>query len=262
MIIGIIPARYASTRFPGKPLIDIQGKSMIQRVFEQASQAKCLSEVIVATDDERILNHVQSFGGKAVMTHPDHPSGTDRCWEAYQFTVQNLQFKSSETTVNSKPETANHYIINIQGDEPFVAPEQIDELGAVLDGTVELASQMIPVSDHEILFDVGEAKVIVNQDFEAIYFSRQVLPFLKGVDPKEWHKHHTYYRQVGMYAYRSDILKKITQLPVSDLEKAESLEQLRWLQNGYKIKMGLTSYESHCIDTPEDVEKVLRMMNL
>lgn len=259
MIIGIIPARYASTRFPGKPLIDIQGKSMIQRVYEQASQAKCLSDVIVATDDERILEHVQSFGGKAVMTHPDHPSGTDRCWEAYQFTVHGLQFKSSNSTVNFKPE--NHYVINIQGDEPFVAPEQIDELGAVLDGSVELASQMIPVSDYEVLFDVGEAKVIINQYFEAIYFSRQVLPFLKGVNPKEWHKHHTYYRQVGMYAYRSDILEKITQLPVSDLEKAESLEQLRWLQHGHKIKMGLTSYESHCIDTPEDVEKVLRMMN-
>lgn len=261
MIIGIIPARYASTRFPGKPLIDIQGKSMIQRVYEQASQAKCLSDIIVATDDERILNHVQSFGGKAVMTHPDHPSGTDRCWEAYQFAVHGLQFKSSETTVNSKPETGNHYVINIQGDEPFVAPEQIDELGAVLDGRVELASQMIPVRDHEVLFDTGEAKVIVNQEFEAIYFSRQVLPFLKGVDPKDWHKHHTYYRQVGMYAYRSDILEKITQLPVSDLEKAESLEQLRWIQNGYKIKMGLTAYESHCIDTPEDVEKVLRLLN-
>ena len=261
MIIGIIPARYASTRFPGKPLIDIQGKSMIQRVYEQASQAKCLSEVIVATDDERILKHVQSFGGKAVMTHPDHPSGTDRCWEAYCLGVRSQESGVRETASHSSLLASHSYVINIQGDEPFVAPEQIDELGAVLDGTVELASQMIPVSDHEVLFDIGEAKVIVNQDFEAIYFSRQVLPFLKGVDPKEWHKHHIYYRQVGMYAYRSDILEKITQLSVSDLEKAESLEQLRWLQNGYKIKMVLTSYESHCIDTPEDVEKVLRMMN-
>ncbi|WP_428658060.1 3-deoxy-manno-octulosonate cytidylyltransferase [Runella sp.] len=261
MIIGIIPARYASTRFPGKPLIDIEGKSMIQRVYEQASKAKCLSEVIVATDDERILEHVHSFGGKAVMTHPDHPSGTDRCWEAYlsvRGKGQKAKGNSSLSHVTMPPD----YIINIQGDEPFVASEQIDELGAVLDGNVELASQMIPVSDHEVLFDMGEAKVIVNQAFEAIYFSRQVLPFLKGVDPKEWHKHHTYYRQVGMYAYRSDILEKITQLPVSDLEKAESLEQLRWLQNGYKIKMALTSYESHCIDTPEDVEKVLRLMKM
>ena len=248
MIIGIIPARYGSTRYPGKPLIDIQGKTMIQRVYEQATKAKCLSEVIVATDDVRILEHVESFGGKAIMTHPDHPSGTDRCWEA----IQAVSTHGKEGL----------YVINIQGDEPFVAPEQIDELGAVLDGNVELASQMIPVSDHELLFDMGEAKVIVNQEFEAIYFSRQVIPFLKGIDPQEWHKYHTYYRQVGMYAYRADILEKITQLPVSDLEKAESLEQLRWLQNGYKIKMVLTSYESHCIDTPEDVEKVLRMMHL
>ncbi|AEI50042.1 3-deoxy-manno-octulosonate cytidylyltransferase [Runella slithyformis] len=261
MIIGIIPARYASTRFPGKPLIDIQGKSMIRRVYEQASQAKCLSEVIVATDDERILNHVQSFGGKAVMTHPDHPSGTDRCWEAYCLGVRSQEPEAKGTSSYSSLLTSHSYVINIQGDEPFVAPEQIDELGAVLDGSVELASQMIPVSDHDVLFDVGEAKVIVNQSFEAIYFSRQVLPFLKGIDPKEWHNHHTYYRQVGMYAYRSDILEKITQLPVSDLEKAESLEQLRWIQNGYRIKMGLTAYESHCIDTPEDVEKVLRLMN-
>lgn len=270
MIIGIIPARYASTRFPGKPLIDIEGKSMIQRVYEQASKAKCLADVIVATDDERILEHVQSFGGKAVMTHPDHPSGTDRCWEAYQKTVPHPgpRFTKGEGAEFPSPYQGEglgmrlNYIINIQGDEPFVASEQIDELGAVLDGSVELASQMIPVSDHEVLFDMGEAKVIVNQAFEAIYFSRQVLPFLKGIDPKEWHKHHTYYRQVGMYAYRSDILEKITQLPVSDLEKAESLEQLRWLQNGYKIKMALTSYESHCIDTPEDVEKVLRLMKM
>lgn len=261
MIIGIIPARYGSTRYPGKPLIDIQGKTMIQRVYEQATKATCLSEVIVATDDVRILEHVESFGGKAVMTHPDHPSGTDRCWEAYQLTVAGLQFKSSESTRNAKPETANHYIINIQGDEPFVAPEQIDELGAMLDGSVELASQMIPVTDAELLFDIGEAKVVINEQFEAIYFSRQVIPYLKGVDPQEWHKHYTYYRQVGMYAYRADILEKITRLPVSPLEKAESLEQLRWLQNGFKIKMGLTAYESHCIDTPEDVEKVLKILH-
>jgi len=246
-IIGIIPARYASTRFPGKPLIDIEGKSMIQRVYEQAKKAKCLSDVIVATDDVRILEHVKAFGGKAVMTQPNHPSGTDRCWEASPLRLPPLGARGL-------------YIINIQGDEPFVAPEQIEELGAILDGNVEIASQMIPVSGSEILFDEGEAKVIVNQDFEAIYFSRQVVPFLKGIDKKDWHKYHMYYRQVGMYAYRADILEKITMLPVSDLEKAESLEQLRWLQHGYKIKMTLTQYESHCIDTPEDVEKVLKLM--
>ncbi len=255
MIIGIIPARYGSTRYPGKPLIDIQEKTMIQRVYEQASKAKCLSEVIVATDDVRILEHVESFGGKAVMTHPNHPSGTDRCWEVIQ-----AHWGPMEEIFVPPLAPNGLYVINIQGDEPFVAPEQIDELGAMLDGSVELASQMIPVTDAELLFDIGEAKVIINEQFEAIYFSRQVIPYLKGVDPQEWHKHHTYYRQVGMYAYRADILEKITRLPVSPLEKAESLEQLRWLQNGFKIKMGLTTYESHCIDTPEDVEKILHFI--
>ena len=247
MIIGIIPARYASTRFPGKPLIDIEGKTMIQRVHERAAQAQCLDQIIVATDDARIFDHVQAFGGEAVMTNPNHPSGTDRCWEVYQ---------------KIERQVSNYdYIINIQGDEPFLAPQQIDELGAVLDGNVEIASQLISVSDHAILFDEGEAKVIVNEQFEAIYFSRQVLPFLKGVAKEDWHKHHVYYRQVGMYAYRADILEKITRLAVSPLEKAESLEQLRWLQNGFRIKMTQTTYESHCIDTPEDVEKVLKMLN-
>ena len=250
MIIGIIPARYASTRFPGKPLVDIQGKSMIQRVYEQASLAKCLSRVVVATEDQRIIDHVGSFGGEAVMTGTEHFSGTDRCWEAYR------SVKGTDST-----ESLQDYVINIQGDEPFLVAEQIDELGAILDGKVEIASQIIPCSDPEILFDEREAKVILNTHQEAIYFSRHVLPYFKGVPPEEWPKHHTYYRQVGMYAYRSDILGKITQLPVSDLEIAESLEQLRWLQNGYKIKMVLTSYESHCIDTPEDVEKVLRMIS-
>jgi len=248
MIIGIIPARYASTRFIGKPLVDIQGKSMIRRVYEQAAQAKCLDQIRVATDDVRIFDHVQAFGGQAVMTHPNHPSGTDRCWEAFY----NDKFGSS----------SHDYIINIQGDEPFLAPQQIDELGAILDGSVEIASQMVSVSNHQILFDEGEAKVIVNQHLEAIYFSRQVLPFLKGFIKEEWHKHHTYYRQVGMYAYRADVLEKITRLAVSPLEKAESLEQLRWLQNGFKIKMTLTQHESHCIDTPEDIEKVLKIMKM
>jgi 3-deoxy-manno-octulosonate cytidylyltransferase (CMP-KDO synthetase) len=259
MILGIIPARYGSTRFPGKPLIDIKGKSMIQRVYEQATQARCLSKVIVATDDERIFQHVQAFGGEAVMTHPDHPSGTDRCWEAYlEFKVEGLEFTvGSNVTVNPQPLTSNHYIINIQGDEPFVAPQQIDELGAILDGSVEIASQMIPVSSAEALWDIGEAKVIVNQDFEAIYFSRSVIPYLKGFPQDQWHLRHTYYRQVGMYAYRADILEKLTQLPVSDLEKAESLEQLRWLQHGFKIKMALTQYESHCVDTLEDLNRIL-----
>lgn len=243
MIVGIIPARYASTRFPGKPLIEINGKSMLQRVYEQAAKSKSLSKVVVATDDERIIHHVKNFGGEAVMTAAHHPSGTDRCWDALQQLEENFQ-----------------YVINIQGDEPFIEPEQIDELANELkDGTIELATQMIAVDNHEILFDRGEVKIVLNTNNEALYFSRMVIPFIKGVDEKEWHQHHTYYRHVGMYAYRKDVLEKITKLPVSSLEKAESLEQLRWIENGFKIKCVTTKYESHCIDTPEDLEKVLHL---
>ncbi len=244
MIAGIIPVRYASTRFPGKPMIEIQGKSMIQRVYEQAMQSNVLDKLVVATDDERILQHVQSFGGNAVMTATDHASGTDRCWDALQ------QIGAGYT-----------YVINIQGDEPFIDPRQIDELGAVLqDGTAELATQMIAVNNYEELFDRGEVKIVLNDKMEALYFSRMVIPFIKGVDEKEWHNHFTYHRHVGMYAYRRDILEQICGMPVSSLEQAESLEQLRWVQAGYKIKCVTTEFESHCIDTPEDVEKVLRRM--
>lgn len=245
MILGVIPARYASTRFPGKPLIDIQGKSMIQRVYEQAKKAHKLHDVVVATDDDRILNHVQSFGGKAVMTLPNHPSGTDRCYEVLE-----------------KTGTDYNYVINIQGDEPFIDPSQIDLLAQVCDGKTELATLMIPVDSYEVLFDTGEVKITLNNQQEALYFSREVIPHIKGVDKKEWHKHFQYYRHVGMYAYRADILKQITTLVPSALEKAESLEQLRWLENGFKIKLAVTDFDSHCIDTPEDVEKVLRLMKL
>jgi 3-deoxy-manno-octulosonate cytidylyltransferase (CMP-KDO synthetase) len=245
MITGIIPARYASTRFPGKPLIDIQGKSMLQRVYEQATKSKLLNYVAVATDDERIAAHVQNFGGNVVMTANHHPSGTDRCWDALQQLNGNF-----------------NYVINIQGDEPFIEPAQIDELAAILqDGSTELATQMIAVDNHTILFDKGEVKIVLNSNNEALYFSRMVIPFLKGVEEMEWHKHHTYYRHVGMYAYRKDVLEKITKLPVSTLETAESLEQLRWVQNGFKVKCVTTQFESHCIDTPEDVEKVLILMD-
>lgn len=245
MIVGIIPARYASTRYPGKPLIDIQGKSMIQRVYEQASKSKSLDRVVVATDDEGIHKHVAGFGGEVVMTAEDHPSGTDRCKEALGKIGGGFQ-----------------YVINIQGDEPFIDPSQIDTLAAVLaDGTTELATLIIPVKDHELLFDKGEVKVVLNSNMEALYFSRMVIPYIKGVEEKEWHNHHKYYRHVGMYAYRADILEKVSKLSVSSLEQAESLEQLRWLEHGFKIKCALTDFESHCIDTPEDVEKVLRLMH-
>lgn len=244
MIVGIIPARYASTRFPGKPLADILGKSMIQRVYEQASQSTSLAKVVVATDDQRIFDHVQSFGGVAVMTGEQHPSGTDRCWDALQQLQE--QYK---------------YVINIQGDEPFIAPSQIDQLASVLqDGTTELATLMIPVKDHQSLFDMGEVKIVLNDKMEALYFSRMVIPYIKGIDQQQWHTHHQYYRHVGMYAYRTDILKQITTLGVSSLEKAESLEQLRWLENGFKIKCAVTDVENHCVDTPEDLEKAIKLL--
>jgi 3-deoxy-manno-octulosonate cytidylyltransferase (CMP-KDO synthetase) len=244
MIAGIIPARFASTRFPGKALVDINGKSMIQRVYEQAAKSPALSTLVVATDDEKIYNHVQSFGGKVVMTAADHPSGTDRCYEALKQLQGNYQ-----------------YVINIQGDEPFIDPEQINELAAVLqDGKTEIATQMIKAGNSEELFDKGEVKIVLNTNNEALYFSRMVIPFIKGVEEKDWHLHHAYYRHVGMYAYRSDVLEAITKLPVSSLEKAESLEQLRWVENGYKIKCVVTKYESHCIDTPEDLTRILAKM--
>lgn len=244
-VLGIIPARYASTRFPGKPLIDILGKSMIQRVYEQAKKTSSLTEVIVATDDERIYKHVESFGGKVVYTKEDHPSGTDRCFEAF---------------LNSKGNF--DYVINIQGDEPFIDPTQIDTLAKVCDGNTELATLMIPVDSHEVLFDMGEVKITLNTNMEALYFSRMVIPYIKGKPQEEWHKHHSYYRHVGMYAYRKDILEKVTQLKPSSLEIAESLEQLRWLENGFKVKCAITQFDSHCVDTPEDIEKVIRLMNI
>jgi 3-deoxy-manno-octulosonate cytidylyltransferase (CMP-KDO synthetase) len=243
MILGIIPARYASTRFPGKPLIDIRGKSMIRRVYEQSLAASKLSKVIVATDDERIFKHVKDFGGEVVMTNSDHPSGTDRCQEAFLKTAGEFS-----------------YVVNIQGDEPFIDPSQIDLLAGLLDGNVELATLMIPVDSEEVLFDMGEVKVVFNSDMEALYFSRTPIPFIKGHPLSTWHKQHSFYRHAGLYAYRKDILGRITSLSPSPLENAESLEQLRWLENGFKIKLAITSFESHCIDSPEDVEKALRLM--
>jgi 3-deoxy-manno-octulosonate cytidylyltransferase (CMP-KDO synthetase) len=244
MILGVIPARYASSRFPGKPLIDIDGMSMIQRVYMQAKKSSSLDEVIVATDDERIKNHVESFGGIAYMTKEEHPSGTDRCYEVLQKTGINYS-----------------HVINIQGDEPFIDPGQIDLLANLLqDKTTELATLVLPVDSHELLFSEGEVKVTVNSKMEALFFSRMVIPYIKGVDKKEWHKHFNFFRHVGLYAYRSDVLKKITQLKPSSLEIAESLEQLRWLENGFKIKVAVTDHDSFGVDTPEDIDRILKMM--
>lgn len=244
-IIGIIPARYASSRFPGKPLVEINGKSMLERVYTQAKKSNLLTEIIIATDDKRIEDHAHSFGAKVIFTKEDHPSGTDRCFEAY--------------TLNGKK---YDYVLNIQGDEPFLDPEQINSLADACKPGVEIATQMIKCTNHEVLFDKGEVKIILNSKKEALYFSRNVIPFIKNKEEKEWHLNYNYFRHVGMYAYRTDILEKITELSPSELEKAESLEQLRWLENGFKIKCIETSFDSHCIDTPEDINKVLKLMGL
>jgi 3-deoxy-manno-octulosonate cytidylyltransferase (CMP-KDO synthetase) len=244
-IIGIIPARFASTRFPGKPLAQIKGKSMLQRVYEQTARSGLLNEVIIATDDDRIKEHASGFGAAVVMTRPEHPSGTDRCFEAYR-----------------QHGKKHDYVINVQGDEPFLDPKQIDSLAEVCDGKTEIATQMIKCTSYEVLFDTGEVKIVLGPNQEALYFSRSVIPFIKNREEKEWHRYFDYYRHVGMYAYRADILEKITQLAPSALEKAESLEQLRWLENGYKIKCTETEFDSHCIDTPEDIEKVIKLMNI
>lgn len=243
-VIGIIPARYASSRFPGKPLVKIEGKTMLARVVEQAAKAKRLSDLLVATDDERIMAHAVEIGVKAVYTNAAHPSGTDRCFEAFVKSGQKAQ-----------------YVLNIQGDEPFLNPAQIDELAAECNGDTQIATQMIRCNDHDVLFDEGEVKIVLNARNEAIYFSRSVIPAIKNKAKGEWHQHFNYFRHVGMYAYRADVLADICKLQPSKLETAESLEQLRWLENGFTIKCVETQYDSHCVDTPEDIEKVLRIMN-
>lgn len=240
--IAIIPARYASTRFPGKPLANMGGKPMIQRVYEQVKKA--VDDVWVATDDTRIFETVESFGGKAVMTSPDHKSGTDRIQEAY-----------------TKIGGGFDVVINVQGDEPFIQPGQIEALKNCFDSKeVELATLVKPFKKEDgfdVLFNPNSPKVVINKMNEAIYFSRSIVPYIRDVHHTEWLDKHTFYKHIGMYAYRSDILNEITKLPQSSLEKAESLEQLRWIENGYRIRVGYTDVETIGIDTLEDMEKAL-----
>jgi 3-deoxy-manno-octulosonate cytidylyltransferase (CMP-KDO synthetase) len=242
-ILGIIPSRYASTRFPGKSLADIAGKSMVQRVMEQVLKSTLITDVIVATDDQRIYEHVNDFGGKACMTKANHESGTDRCFEVLQ--AQDDQYD---------------YVINIQGDEPFIQPEQIDLLASLLDEEVQLATLIKPIEQYDQIFDPNVVKAVKNTKDEAIYFSRNSIPFQRNESESDWLKNHTYYKHIGIYAYRTDILEQITQLPISPLEKVESLEQLRWIENGYKIKTAITHHESIGIDTPDDLRKALEHM--
>ncbi len=260
VFIGIIPARYASTRFPGKPLADMAGKPMIQRVYEQVS--KELETVFVATDDTRIFDTVKAFGGNVVITGEHHKSGTDRCYEAFQSIINHeleMIDKSQFLIPNSQ-----FVIINIQGDEPFIQPEQIATLKACFaDSDTQIASLAKPFTEAdgiETLQNPNSPKVILNNNNEAMYFSRSVIPFLRGEEQGDWLAKHTYYKHIGLYGYRSDILKEITALPQSSLEIAESLEQLRWLQNGYRIKMGITTHETIGIDTPEDMARAIEFL--
>jgi len=238
-ILGIIPARYASSRFPGKPLVDIAGKSMIQRVYEQAKKCEHLAEVIVATDDDRIYDHVLAFGGVAVMTSSAHQSGTDRCAEV---ALAHPQYD---------------VIINVQGDEPYIDPEQISKLASCFNSPdAQIATLIKHIKTPEELYNTNSPKVVVNKLGEAIYFSRSALPHIRGEEPQNWLEFYPYFKHIGIYGYRADILQQITKLPISALEKAESLEQLRWIENGYRIKVAETELETHAIDTPEDLLKL------
>lgn len=242
--IGIIPARYASTRFPGKPLIDIGGKSMIQRVYEQAKKAKRLTDVVVATDDVRIEAHVKAFGGNVVMTSETHQSGTDRCFEA-------LQKYGSGVDV----------VINIQGDEPFIQPEQIDLLASCFDtNEVGLATLVKKITTYDELFNVNTPKVLLDKNQNAIYFSRQTIPHVRGKETTQWIDYQVFFKHIGIYGYTSQALAEITQLKTSNLELAEGLEQLRWVENGYKIRTKQTDIENVAIDTPEDLKKLTNFL--
>ena len=238
--IAIIPARYASTRFPGKPLALLGGKPVIQRVYERVTSV--IPNAVVATDDQRIFAAVESFGGKVVMTSENHKSGTDRCWEAYQ-----------------KQGEEYDVVINVQGDEPFIAESQLRAIMACFeDEATDIATLVKPFVEEDglaALKNPKSPKVVLDNASRAIYFSRSVIPYLRGVAEEEWLAKHTFYKHIGMYAFRRKALSEVTSLPQSTLELAESLEQLRWLENGYKIGVGITNVETVGIDTPEDLER-------
>lgn len=238
---GIIPARYQSTRLPGKPLALIGGVTMIERVYKQCIQSKVLSKVVVATDDERIANAVVGFGGNVVMTDMNHPSGTDRCFEA-----------ASALDIKDK---ANAVIINIQGDEPFINPAQIDLLSTCFtSGATDIATLVKRITKDEDLDSVTTAKVVLDDLGRAMYFSRSTIPFLRNVERANWLSEHIFYKHIGIYAYKYEVLKQIVGLKQGKLELAESLEQLRWLEYGFNISTQITDYDSFAIDTPEDLK--------
>ena len=235
--MAIIPARYASTRFPGKPLAVLGGKTVIQRVYEQVSNV--LSEVYVATDDQRIYDCVEGFGGKAVMTREDHKSGTDRIEEAVE-----------------KIGTDADVIINVQGDEPFIQPSQVETLMHLFDASETQIGTLGKLFERmEAVENPNSPKIVTDNRGFALYFSRSVIPYIRGKERNDWFGQYPFLKHLGIYAYRREVLAEVTRLPQSSLEKAESLEQLRWLQNGYRIRVGLTDVETIGIDTPEDLQR-------
>lgn len=239
-ILGVIPARFASTRLPGKPLVDIAGRSMVMRVVDQALRSRALADVVVATDDIRVLEHVERHGGRAVMTAVEHPSGTDRCSEA--LLVMGVDRYDA--------------VVNIQGDEPFIAPQQIDELCAALEqapGGIATLAQV--VTDDRDLDDAGEVLITTTVDLDALYFSRAAIPYLHSQGDGPRHSRFRYLKHVGLYAFRSRVLLELVKLTPSPLELAESLEQLRWLEHGHRVRIGLTDHPSFCVDTPADLEE-------
>ncbi|MCK9618425.1 MAG: 3-deoxy-manno-octulosonate cytidylyltransferase [Lentimicrobiaceae bacterium] len=244
-ILGIIPSRYASTRFPGKPLTVINGKTMIQRVYEQAAKASLLDNVVVATDDSRIAEEVKRFGGKVVMTSSSHRTGTDRCAETAEILMR-------DSGVNYDA------IINIQGDEPFIDPGQINQVAMCFNNEdVQIATLALRLTSSEALFAPSIIKIVANNNNKALYFSRSPIPYLRGKDEQDWINYHTYYKHIGIYGYRTHVLQRISTLEQpSSLETAESLEQLRWMQNGIPIHVEFTEHESVSIDTPDDLLKL------
>ncbi len=238
-VLAIIPARYASTRFPGKPLVDLGGKTMIQRTYEQVCRAGNWKEVVIATDDERIQLVAEKFGAKVVMTSSSHLTGTDRCAEV----LEKLGLEVD-------------YVVNIQGDEPFIDPIQIQSLISGFEQKPELVTLIKRISDLGTLFNPNSPKVIIDEKMKAIYFSRQTLPYLRGIPQDEWLMKGVFYKHIGLYAYRSDVLPSLAKLKPTPLELAESLEQLRWIENGYQILTVETEIETLGIDTPEDLERI------
>jgi 3-deoxy-manno-octulosonate cytidylyltransferase (CMP-KDO synthetase) len=241
-VAAIIPARFASTRFPGKPLVDLGGKPMIQRTYERVKAVKGFDRIIIATDDQRIFDAAQGFNAEVMMTSSEHLTGTDRCAEVLRRLGEEVD-----------------YVVNIQGDEPFIEPAQLEEVAAGFSSGAPILTLIKKITDSETLFNVNTPKVVCDEEGNALYFSRQTIPFLRGVEPTDWLNKHTFFKHIGLYAYRADILPGLSALKPTSLELAESLEQLRWIQNGIQIKAMETQFETIGIDSPEDLEKIQKM---